>query len=209
MAKGIAAAVSTILTSLRAEGALAPGDPGPAPWSSRVDLRATTDVVQVSGPGTGDPQALTWPCLILFGPALKQVKGMTKPGTRYEANFNLGARTVEQRVWPRFYDLTFRVVWQCRSSFNTAGTTAQAQHLAGIQRWEKWCDTHRSVNEDGKLFTGVALGVPEGARATMADIIEATGTFTVRWVQEFNAAATVVAADHALDVDVTRGRTLP
>jgi hypothetical protein len=208
MAKGIAAAVSALLTSLREEGALPAGDPGPAPWGSRVDLRATSDVVQIAGAGTGDPQALTWPCLLLFGPQVREVKKMQRPASRFEANFQAGARTVETRRWPRYYDVTFQVRWQTRSGVNTAGTTASAQSLAGIVRWEKWIATHRSLNEDGIVFSEKPLSVPAGARVTIADVIEAVGEIRIAWLQEFDAAATVVPADHTLDVDVHRARTL-
>ena len=56
MAKGIENAVRALLTSLRDAGASVSD---PAPWGSRVDLRKTTDVVEVSGANACAPQALT------------------------------------------------------------------------------------------------------------------------------------------------------
>lgn len=208
MAEGIENAVRALITSLRADGALS-GDP--APWGQRVYLRATTDVVQVSGPDTGAPQALTWPCLLLFGPGLKETKSMRRPGTKFQQNFNSGARTVETRVWPRTYELTFRVVWQTRSGVNVTGTTAEAQSIAGQRRFERWAATHRRLTgvDDGVLFTTGALGASPSPRVTAADIVEAVGGLRIAYVREYDAAAVVVPADNTVVVDVTRGRTLP
>lgn len=208
MSTGILAATRSLLTALRAAGADTDDPDGPAPWGSRVDLRATTDVVQIGGARAGDPQALTWPCLLLFGPDVTEVSAQRRPGERAVYDFNPTAHTVKTRKWPRVYDLTFRVVWQTRSGFGTGAhgdadaVTAMAQCLTGIARWERWIDTHRTLNE-ALVFADKALAISRSPRITAADIIEATGLVRLAWVQEFSAAEQTVPADSTLVTSVT------
>lgn len=209
---GIAGTTAALLTALRAEGSLpASPAPGPAPWGPRVSLRRTSDVVEVSGAHAGEVVSQTWPMLLLHGPVVERMKEHTTPGARFTQNFDADAGTVERREHPRMYRLRFRVVWQTRSGFGTgsggAATTAEAQSLDGIARFERWCAKHRAF-EGAQLFTTRALGSSPG-RITPADIIEAVGEIRVEYVQEFNDAAEVVSAAASLVVGVDPDATIP
>lgn len=209
MATGIENAVRALVTSLREEGALVSD---PAPWGSRVDVRVTTDVVEVSGPNAGSPRALTWPCLLLFGPQVVPLKRRWRPGTKFETNFDSVARTVQQRTWPRFYDLTFRVEWQTRSGFGTASptpTSAEAQLLAGIARFDRWAMARRAGLADDVTLFAETLSVPRSPSITSANILSAVGSLRLSGVQEFEGAAVTVAADTTVDLDVQRVNDLP
>lgn len=208
---GIAATTTALLTALRTEGTLpASPAPGPAPWGSRVYLRRTSDVVEVSGARAGESVSPTWPMLLLYGPVVEQMKEHTTSRATFTQNFNALAGTVERREMPRMYRLRFRVVWQTRSGFGTgtggAATTAEAQSLDGIARFERWCAKHRAF-EGGQLFTTRALGSSPG-RITPADILETAGEIRVEYVQEFNDAAEVVPAATSLVVGVDPDATI-
>jgi hypothetical protein len=151
-----------------------------------------------------------WPMLLLYGPVVEQMKQHTTPGARFAQHFDEGAGTVERREHPRMYRLRFRVVWQTRSGFGTGtggtATTAEAQSLDGIARFERWCAKHRAF-EGAQLFTTRALGSSPG-RITPADIIEAVGEIRVEYVQEFSDAAEVVSAASSLVVGVDPDATI-
>ncbi len=200
-----------IITSLRAEGALPSSPaPGPAPWGSHVYLRRTSDVVEVSGANAGNTVSPTWPMLLLYGPRVEHMKEHHHPKGTFTQNFNEEARTVEKRKLPRMYRLSFRVVWQTRSGFGTgsggSATTAEAQSLDGIARFERWVSTHRAF-EEGLLFSTSTLSTAS-ARLTPADIVEAVGEIRIEYVQEFDDAAETVPADTSLVITTTASRTL-
>lgn len=199
---GILDTTRALLTALRTEGTLpASPAPGPAPWGSSVHLRRTSDVVEVSGPNAGASVSPTWPMLLLYGPKVEQMKEHTTPGARIRQNYNAGAHTIEVRPAPAMYRLRFRVVWQTRSGFGTgtggSATTAEAQLLDGIARFERWCRAHRAF-EGAVLFTTSTLGASTTPRITPADVMEAVGEIRVEWVQEFDAPAEVVDAGPTL-----------
>lgn len=208
----ILTATQALVTALRTEGGLpASPAPGPAPWGARVYLRRTSDVVEVSGARTGDPTSPTWPVLFLYGPKVEEMAEHRHPRGTFEQNYSAGAHTIEKRGLPRMYRLTFRVVWQTRSGFGTgsggSATTAEAQSLDGIARFERWISKHRAF-EGGLLFSTTTLST-ENARPTPADIIEAVGAIRVEYVQEFDDAAVVVPTDATLDITAAPARTLP
>lgn len=200
-----------LVTALRTEGTLsALPAPGPAPWGSRVHLRRTSDVVEVSGARAGEPVSPTWPVLFLYGPRVEEMAEHRHPKGTFEQNYNPTAHTVEKRGLPRMYRLIFRAVWQTRSGFGTGSgegaTTAEAQSLDGIARFERWVSKHRAF-EGGLLFSK-ALST-EGGRPTPADIIEAVGEIRIEYVPEYDDEAVVVPTDATLDVTTTPSRSLP
>lgn len=199
---GILDTTRALLTALRAEGALpASPAPGPAPWGANVHLRRTSDVVEVSGANAGASVSPTWPMLLLYGPKVEEMKEHTTPGARIRQNYDAGARTIEVRPAPVMHRLRFRVVWQTRSGFGTgtggSATTAEAQLLDGIARFGRWCRAHRAF-EGAVLFSTATLGASTTPRITPADVMEAVGEIRIEWVQEFDAAATVVDAGPTL-----------
>lgn len=200
----ILSATAALLDGLRAEGQLVSGA---APWGARVHLRRTSDVVEVAGPDTGNPVKVAWPCLLLFGPDPRRMKEHTTPQARVLSNYNADAGTVQVAPWPRFFELTFTVVWQTRSGVNTGSVSAERQLLAGISHFERWCELHPKV-DGAALFTAKALGSMPNVKPTAADIFEARGSIRLAWVQDTEAAVTVDTAE-TLVVTASAVRVLP
>ena len=200
----ILSATAALLDGLRAEGQLVSDA---APWGARVHLRRTSDVVEIAGPDVGSPVKLTWPCLLLFGPDPRRQKEHTTPAARVLSNYNADADTVQVAPWPRFFELTFTVVWQTRSGVNTGSVSAERQLLAGISRFERWCEQHPRV-DGAALFTVKALGSMPNVKPTAADVFEARGSIRLAWVQDTEAAVTVDTAE-TLVVSASAVATLP
>lgn len=200
----ILSATAALLEGLRAEGQLVSDA---APWGARVHLRRTSDVVEIAGPDVGSPVKLTWPCLLLFGPDPRRQKEHTTPAARVLSNYNADADTVQVAPWPRFFELTFTVVWQTRSGVNTGSVSAERQLLAGISRFERWCEQHPRV-DGAALFTVKALGSMPNVKPTAADVFEARGSIRLAWVQDTEAAVTVDTAE-TLVVSASAVSTLP
>lgn len=201
------ATTRALVRSLVAEGALVSH---PAPWGDRVYLQTSSQVVELSGARAGNPVAMTWPCLILTGPTLKEDTERRQGNARERLSEDRMAGTMVVRAYPRFYDCSFKAAYQTRTGFTGSSETLIESELRGIEAFERWVIRTPKLVTTGSgtgeaqslnLFSTQALG-DGGARPTPADIREARGAIMVQGLMVYPADAVTVATAGSIVVGV-------
>jgi hypothetical protein len=132
---------------------------------------------------------MTWPCVMLTGPAVVENKPRRAPHQLERVSEDRDAGTMIRRPFPRYYHARYRVTLQTRDGFAGSGETATEQLLGMIDRLHGWCD--RTPKIDGvNLILEVAASSENAKRSTPADLREATGTLWLQDVPNYPSATT-------------------
>lgn len=174
-------ATRALIQALKAEGTAG------AAWGQRVHLRASSEVVEVSG----DPKKAAWPFLLLQGPAIEEQRTLRADHARELSDANEDSATVALRAWPRWYTLSFDLRLASRMGRTASAVTAQEEILTMLERFETWARAHASLG-GGRLVVDATPGVPRGAAVSAADVIEAVGRVQIRDLKVYPGAAVYV-----------------
>ncbi len=187
-------AVTALVASLREEGALVLDDP--APWGDRVSIAASSQVVELGG----EVAQKAWPCLMLFGPRVVELKNRRADFARERHAEDRDAGTMTVRDWPRSYELSFEVVAQSRVGHTASATSAYWELLDMMVRVEQWL--MRTPKVEGSNLFGRAPLSDRAGRQTPADLHEARGTLVLSPVFVYRGAPYTVRTMRDIDLTV-------